>query len=60
MGLGGFGEMLPYYENKVYIDHSRQMGSVCVSHWLRIQKEKMQIDMMNDAAEMLEASGIKM
>jgi hypothetical protein len=21
MGLGGFGEMLPYYENKVYIDH---------------------------------------
>jgi hypothetical protein len=23
MGLGGFGEMLPYYENKVYIDHSK-------------------------------------
>jgi hypothetical protein len=29
MDSGGFGEMLPYYENKVYIDHSkRQMGSV--------------------------------
>jgi hypothetical protein len=29
MGLGGFGEMLPYYENKgVYIDHTkRQMGT---------------------------------
>jgi hypothetical protein len=28
MGLGGFGEMLPYYENRVYIDHSkRQMGT---------------------------------
>jgi hypothetical protein len=24
MGLGGFGEMLPYYENKVYIDHSKK------------------------------------
>jgi hypothetical protein len=23
MGLG-FGEMLPYYENKVYIDHSKK------------------------------------
>jgi choline dehydrogenase-like flavoprotein len=30
MGLGGFGEMLPYYENRVYIDHSkRQMGTTC-------------------------------
>jgi hypothetical protein len=24
MGLGGFGEMLPYYENRVYIDHSKK------------------------------------
>jgi hypothetical protein len=24
MGLGGFGEMLPYYENKVYIDHTKK------------------------------------
>jgi hypothetical protein len=23
MGLGGFGEMLPYYENKVYIDSKK-------------------------------------
>jgi hypothetical protein len=22
--MGGFGEMLPYYENKVYIDHSKK------------------------------------
>jgi hypothetical protein len=29
MGLGGFGEMLPYYENRVYIDHSkRQMDNL--------------------------------
>jgi hypothetical protein len=28
MGLGGFGEMLPYYENKVYIDHSKKTNGV--------------------------------
>jgi hypothetical protein len=30
MGLGGFGEMLPYYENKVYIDHSKKDKNVCL------------------------------
>jgi hypothetical protein len=59
MGLGGFGEMLPYYENKVYIDHSKKDKNVCLPLIANTKKmRKMQL--MNDAAEMLEASGIKM
>jgi choline dehydrogenase-like flavoprotein len=63
MGLGGFGEMLPYYENKVYIDHSRKdkWGQSVLALIANTKKmKKNAIDMMNDAAEMLEASGIKM
>jgi hypothetical protein len=59
MGLGGFGEMLPYYENRVYIDHSKKdkwgqpvLGIDCE---YKENEAKMREDMMWDAAEMLEA-----
>jgi hypothetical protein len=57
MGLGGFGEMLPYYENRVYIDHSKKdkwgqpvLGIDCE---YKENEAKMREDMMWDAAEML-------
>jgi hypothetical protein len=50
--------MLPYYENKVYIDHSKKDKwgqSVLAIDCEYKENEKKKIDMMNDAAEMLEA-----
>jgi choline dehydrogenase-like flavoprotein len=63
MGLGGFGEMLPYYENKVYIDHSKKdkwgQPVLAIDCETKDNEAKMREDMMNDAAEMLEAAGLK-
>ena len=63
MGLGGFGETLPYYENRVYIDKTRKdkwgQHVLAIDCEFKDNENKMRIDMMNDAAEMLEAAGIK-
>ncbi|GAB3364910.1 GMC family oxidoreductase [Arachidicoccus ginsenosidivorans] len=63
MGLGGFGEMLPYYENKVYIDKSKKdkwgQAVLAIDCEYKENEKKMRVDMINDAAEMLEAAGIK-
>lgn len=63
MGLGAFGECLPYYENRMYLDHSKKdrwgLPSVTFDCGFKENEEKMRKDMVNDAAEMLEAAGIK-
>lgn len=63
IGLGGFGEMLPYYENKVYIDHSKKdkwgQPVLAIDCEYKENEKKMRLDMINDAAEMLESAGIK-
>lgn len=63
IGLGGFGEMLPYYENKVYIDHSKKdkwgQPVLAIDCEYKENEKKMRTDMINDAAEMLESAGIK-
>ncbi|WP_410219879.1 GMC oxidoreductase [Pedobacter sp.] len=63
MGLGGFGEMLPYYENRVYIDHTKKdkwgQPVLAIDCEYKENEKKMRLDMMNDAAEMLEAAGMK-
>ena len=63
MGLGGFGESLPYYENKVYIDQTKKdkwgQPVLAIDCEFKDNERKMRVDMMNDAAEMLEAAGIK-
>jgi choline dehydrogenase-like flavoprotein len=63
MGLGGFGECLPYHENymKLNLDKKDKWGQPTV-HFdaeFRENEMKMRKDMMNDAAEMLEAAGLK-
>ncbi len=62
MGLGGFGEMLPYYENKVSIDKTKKdkwgQNVLAIDCELKDNEKKMRQDMINDAAEMLEAAGI--
>ena len=63
MGLGGFGETLPYHENRMYLDKNEKdkwgMPLVVFDAELKENERKMRIDMMNDAKEMLETSGVK-
>ncbi|UYQ94739.1 GMC family oxidoreductase [Chitinophaga horti] len=63
MGLGGFGECLPYEDNYVTLDNSKKddWGQPVLKFHadFKENEEKMRKDMMNDAAEMLEAAGIK-
>jgi choline dehydrogenase-like flavoprotein len=59
----GFGEMLPYHENKITLDKNTKdkWGLPVLSFDVEIKEneKKMRIDMTNDAKEMLEASGVK-
>jgi choline dehydrogenase-like flavoprotein len=63
IGLGGFGECLPYENNVVTLDNSVKdaWGQPVLKFDAEFKEneKKMRVDMMNDAAEMLEAAGIK-
>jgi choline dehydrogenase-like flavoprotein len=63
MGLGGFGEILPYHENRVTIDRTRKdkhgMPVLAFDATLKQNELAMRKDMKNDAAEMLEAAGYR-
>lgn len=63
MGLLGFGECLPYYDNKVTLNHAKRdkwgLPELVFDVGFKENEHKMQKDMMNDAAEMLESAGIK-
>jgi choline dehydrogenase-like flavoprotein len=63
MGFAGFGETLPYAENRMVLDkNTRDKWGVPVVVFdaeLRENERKMRIEMANDAKEMLEASGLK-
>ena len=72
MGFGGFGETLPYHENQMYLDPATRecrRGDQAIEGIIsgiyfnqgevfRDNERKMRIDMMNDAQEMLETSGL--
>lgn len=63
MGLAGFGETLPYFDNKVTIDKTKQdkwgQPVLAIDCEYKENEMKMRADMANDAAEMLEAVGMK-
>ena len=63
MGLGAFGECLPYAENRVTLnlDLKDKYGrpSLSVDCEFKENEKAMQQDMANSAAEMLEAAGYK-
>ena len=63
MGLTGFGEMLPYFQNKLTLDRETKdkwgLPVVVFDAELQDNEKKMRVDMANDAKEMLEASGLK-
>ncbi|GAB2778667.1 GMC family oxidoreductase [Rhabdobacter roseus] len=63
MSLGGFGEMIPDEKNRMTLspDKTDRWGLPLVVFDAAYgdNEKKMRIDMMNDAAEMLEAAGFK-
>jgi choline dehydrogenase-like flavoprotein len=63
MGMTGFGEMLPYHENKITLDKNKTdkwgMPVLAIDCEIKDNERKMRVDMGNDAKEMLEAAGVK-
>ena len=63
MGMGGFGEILPYHENKITLDKTKKdkwgLNILAFDAEWKENERKMRIDMKNDAVEMLEAAGVK-
>jgi len=62
-GLGGFGETLPYHDNKITLDKTKKdkwgLNILSIDAELKENELKMRKDMLNDAKEMLEAVGVK-
>jgi len=63
VGMGAFGETLPYHENKVTLDRNTKdkwgLNVLSFDCELKENELKMRKDMLNDAKEMLEAVGAK-
>jgi choline dehydrogenase-like flavoprotein len=63
IGMTGFGETLPYHENRIYLDKTTKdkwgLPVLAFDCEIKENEHKMRKDMMNDAAEMLEAAGAK-
>ena len=62
-GITAFGEMLPDHSNRIYLDKDKKdkwgLPVLAFEVETKENEKKMRIDMMNDAKEMLEASGLK-
>jgi len=61
--MGGFGEVLPYHDNRVTLDrtHKDKFGLPVLAFdaGLKENELRMRKDMKSDAAEMLEAAGYR-
>jgi choline dehydrogenase-like flavoprotein len=63
IGMTGFGETLPYHDNRIFLDRSRRdkwgLPVLAMDCTIRENEHRMRRDMQDDAAEMLEAAGMK-
>ncbi|HTQ65976.1 MAG TPA: GMC family oxidoreductase [Puia sp.] len=63
MSIGGFGETLPYHENKLSLDKNVKdkwgLNVLAIDVEYKDNEKKMRKDMKVDAIEMLEAAGVK-
>ncbi|ALO46875.1 GMC oxidoreductase [Pseudohongiella spirulinae] len=63
IGMTAFGEMLPYHENRIFLNRGRtdKWGLPILAFDVAIKDNELRMrkDMMADAAEMLEAAGVK-
>jgi choline dehydrogenase-like flavoprotein len=63
IGATAFGEILPYHENRIFLDKSKKdkwnLPVLAMDVAIKENEKKMRKDMMEDLKEMLEASGVK-
>mgnify|MGYP000432586028 CR=1 FL=1 len=63
MGMTAFGEVLPYHDNKVTLDHDKKdkwgLPVLAIDAEIKENEVKMRADMKQDAVDMLEAAGFK-
>jgi len=63
VGMGGFGETLPYHDNKVFIDKTKKdkwgLPVIAIDAELKDNEKKMRIAMETEGKAMLEAAGVK-
>ncbi|HMT77382.1 MAG: GMC family oxidoreductase [Saprospiraceae bacterium] len=63
IGITGFGEMLPYHENTIKLDKEKKdkwgLPVLRMDVEMKENEHNMRKDMMADAKEMLEATGVK-
>jgi choline dehydrogenase-like flavoprotein len=63
IGMTGFGEILPHHDNHVSLDRTVKdkwgLPVLAMDCELKENEHRMRTDMINDAAEMLEAAGVK-
>ena len=63
MGIGGFGETLPYHENKITLDKTKKdkwgLNILAMDIEYKENEKKMRIDMQKDSEEMLTIAGVK-
>jgi choline dehydrogenase-like flavoprotein len=63
VGMGGFGETLPYHDNKITLDKTTKdkwgLNVLSFDCELKENELKMRKDMLADAIEMLESAGVK-
>jgi choline dehydrogenase-like flavoprotein len=61
--MGGFGEVLPYYENTVTLDKNRKdkwgLNILAIDAELKDNEKKMRKEIVEDGKEMLEKAGVK-
>ena len=63
IGMGGFGEVLPYHENKMYLDYNKidafGLPKIVFDAEFKENEKRMKEDWKIQAAEMLEKAGFK-
>ncbi len=63
MGIGGFGELLPYHENKITLDHNKKdkwgLPVLAMDAEIKDNEKKMRKDIIAEAKAMLEIAGVK-
>jgi len=63
IGIGGFGELLPYHENKISLDKNRKdkwgLPVLAMDAELKDNEKKMRKDIITEAKAMLESAGVK-
>ncbi|NIC07316.1 GMC oxidoreductase [Billgrantia bachuensis] len=63
IGMTGFGEMLPYHENRIALDHGVRdkwgLPVLSVSVELQQNERDMRADMVQDAVDLFEAAGVQ-